>query len=41
MRDGSYAREMATLRPGTLTLFDDATLVPCLDAVPVLMRAAT
>lgn len=32
VRDGSYAREMAALRPGTLNLFDDATLVPCLDA---------
>lgn len=32
VRDGSYAREMAALRPGTLDLFDDATLVPCLDA---------
>ncbi len=28
VRDGAYAREMAALRPGTLTLFDDATLVP-------------
>ena len=28
MRDGAYAREMAELRPGTITLFDDATLVP-------------
>lgn len=32
VRDGSYAREMAALRPGTLNLFDDASLVPCLDA---------
>lgn len=32
VRDGSYAREMAALRPGTIHLFDDATLVPCLDA---------
>lgn len=32
VRDGSYAREMAALRPGTLNLFDDATLVPSLDA---------
>lgn len=32
VRDGSYAREMAALRPGTLNLFDDATLVPRLDA---------
>jgi hypothetical protein len=28
VRDGAYAREMAELRPGTATLFDDATLVP-------------
>ncbi|NYE37205.1 hypothetical protein F4692_002338 [Nocardioides cavernae] len=28
VRDGAYAREMAALRPGTTTLFDDATLVP-------------
>ncbi|GAA1938494.1 hypothetical protein [Nocardioides hwasunensis] len=28
VRDSAYAREMATLRPGTLTLFDDSTLVP-------------
>ncbi|WP_299922618.1 hypothetical protein [uncultured Nocardioides sp.] len=33
VRDGSYAREMAALRPGTLSLFDDSTLVPRLDAV--------
>ena len=32
VRDGAYAREMAALRPGTIELFDDATLVPCLDA---------
>ena len=32
VRDGAYAREMAALRPGTLTLFDDATLVPTLAA---------
>ena len=32
VRDGAYAREMAALRPGTLDLFDDATLVPCLAA---------
>ncbi|MBC2934825.1 glycosyltransferase [Nocardioides sp. zg-1228] len=32
VRDGAYAREMAALRPGTITLFDDSTLVPCLDA---------
>lgn len=32
VRDGAYAREMAALRPGTLSLFDDATLVPRLDA---------
>jgi glycosyltransferase involved in cell wall biosynthesis len=32
VRDGAYAREMAALRPGTLTLFDDATLVPRLQA---------
>jgi glycosyltransferase involved in cell wall biosynthesis len=32
VRDGAYAREMAALRPGTISLFDDATLVPCLDA---------
>lgn len=32
VRDGAYAREMAALRPGTLTLFDDATLVPRLEA---------
>jgi glycosyltransferase involved in cell wall biosynthesis len=31
VRDGSYAREMAALRPGTLSLFDDSTLVPRLD----------
>lgn len=32
VRDGAYAREMAALRPGTITLFDDASLVPTLDA---------
>ena len=32
VRDGAYAREMAALRPGTIALFDDATLVPRLDA---------
>ncbi|HEU4337544.1 MAG TPA: hypothetical protein VFR45_09540 [Nocardioides sp.] len=32
VRDGAYAREMAALRPGTIELFDDATLVPRLDA---------
>jgi len=32
VRDGAYAREMAALRPGTVTLFDDASLVPRLDA---------
>ncbi len=32
VRDGEYAREMAALRPGTITLFDDATLVPRLAA---------
>jgi hypothetical protein len=31
VRDGAYAREMAALRPGTITLFDDATLVPRLE----------
>jgi hypothetical protein len=31
VRDGAYAREMSALRPGTLTLFDDATLVPRLE----------
>lgn len=31
VRDGAYAREMAALRPGTLTLFDDASLVPRLE----------
>ena len=39
MRDGEYAREMAALRPGTITLFDDATLVPRLEAA--LLRPAT
>lgn len=28
VRDSAYAREMAALRPGTITLFDDASLVP-------------
>ncbi len=32
VRDGAYAREMVSLRPGTVTLFDDASLVPRLDA---------
>jgi len=32
VRDGAYAREMAALRPGTITLFDDGTLVPSLAA---------
>jgi glycosyltransferase involved in cell wall biosynthesis len=32
VRDGAYSREMAALRPGTITLFDDASLVPRLDA---------
>lgn len=32
VRDGAYAREMAELRPGTITLFDDSTLVPRLEA---------
>ena len=31
VRDSAYAREMADLRPGTLTLFDDSTLVPRLE----------
>lgn len=39
VRDGAYAREMDALRPGTITLFDDASLVPCLDAA--LRRPAT
>lgn len=30
VRDSPYAREMAALRPGTLTLFDDSSLVPIL-----------
>lgn len=30
VRDGAYAREMSALRPGTLTLFDDSSLVPTL-----------
>lgn len=32
VRDGAYAREMAALRPGTMVLFDDASLVPTLAA---------
>ena len=32
VRDSAYSREMAALRPGTTTLFDDASLVPCLEA---------
>ncbi|RYB91693.1 hypothetical protein EUA93_16195 [Nocardioides oleivorans] len=32
VRDGAYAREMAVLRPGTMTLFDDGSLVPALEA---------
>ncbi|PUA80205.1 hypothetical protein C7S10_16685 [Nocardioides currus] len=32
VRDGAYAREMAGLRPGTITLFDDSTLVPALES---------
>lgn len=39
VRDGAYAREMAALRPGTSTLFDDATLVPRLQEA--LRRPAT
>ena len=39
VRDGAYAREMAELRPGTITIFDDSTLVPRLDAA--LHRPAT
>lgn len=31
VRDSAYTREMDALRPGTLTLFDDATLVPRLE----------
>lgn len=31
VRDGAYAREMAVLRRGTITLFDDATLIPHLE----------
>lgn len=30
VRESPYSREMAGLRPGTITLFDDATLVPVL-----------
>ncbi len=32
VRDSAYAREMADLRPGTITLFDDSSLVPTLEA---------
>ncbi len=32
LRDGAYAREMAALRPGTVTLFDDATLADRVEA---------
>ncbi|SED12755.1 hypothetical protein SAMN04489844_3730 [Nocardioides exalbidus] len=32
VRDGAYAREMAELRPGTTTIFDDGSLVPALEA---------
>ena len=32
VRDSAYAREMADLRPGTIILFDDATLVPTIAA---------
>lgn len=39
VRDGAYAREMAELRPGTITIFDDSTLVPRLEAA--LHRPAT
>ena len=39
VRDSAYAREMAALRPGTLTLFDDSTLVPRLE--DALRRPAT
>jgi len=39
VRDGAYAREMAVLRPGTSTLFDDASLVPRLAAA--LARPST
>jgi hypothetical protein len=39
VRDGAYAREMVALRPGTSTLFDDATLVPRLQEA--LRRPAT
>ncbi|CAM3934777.1 hypothetical protein [Nocardioides zeicaulis] len=30
VRDSAYAREMAALRPGTIVLFDDSSLVPAL-----------
>lgn len=39
VRDGAYASEMEELRPGTLTLFDDSTLVPRLEAA--LLRPAS
>jgi hypothetical protein len=39
VRDSAYAREMAALRPGTLTLVDDATLVPSLERA--LLQPAT
>lgn len=39
VRDSPYAREMAELRPGTTTIFDDSTLVPCLERA--LARPAT
>jgi glycosyltransferase involved in cell wall biosynthesis len=32
LRDGAYAREMAALRPGTVRLFDDASLAREVDA---------
>ncbi|MDZ5661032.1 hypothetical protein HN031_05565 [Nocardioides sp. zg-1308] len=40
VRDGAYAREMSALRPGTTTIFDDATLVPRLESA-LLGPAAT
>jgi hypothetical protein len=39
VRDSAYAREMAELRPGTITIFDDGTLVPSLEAA--LLRPDT
>jgi hypothetical protein len=39
VRNGDYAREMAALRPGTMTLFDDGTLVSRLEEA--LLRPAT